>query len=73
MQKLIHIDTIQSKTIIVQPDKLPMHHKCEKQNNRANKIITTHSIYLEFILHYIKITSYYIVKDTFKSQLITAT
>ena len=38
----------------------------EKQNNRVNKITTTHSIYLEFILHYIKIISYYIVKDTFR-------
>ena len=26
----------------------------EKQNNRVNKITTTHSIYLEFILHYIQ-------------------
>ena len=24
----------------------------EKQNNKVNKITTTHSIYLEFILHY---------------------
>ena len=68
----MHIDTTQSKTIIVQPDKLPMQHKCEKQNNRVNKITTIHSIYLQRI-HYIKITSYYILKDTFRSQIITAT
>ena len=31
--------------------------KYEKQNNRINKITTTHPIYLEFLLHYIKIKS----------------
>ena len=29
-------------------------------------------IHLEIILHYITLTNYYIVKDTFRSQVITA-
>ena len=33
---------------------------------------TLNSIYLEIILHYITLTDYYIVKDTFRSQVITA-
>ena len=41
-------------------------------HNRVNKITTLNSIYLEIILHYITFTFYYIVKDTFRSQVITA-
>ena len=33
---------------------------------------TLNSIHLEIILHYITLTTYYIVKDTIKSQVITA-
>ena len=31
---------------------------------------TSHSIQLQFILHYITLTSYYIVKDTFRWKVI---
>ena len=34
----------------------------ETKNNRINKIIKLHLIHLEFILQYITLTSYYIVK-----------
>ena len=35
-------------------------------NNRVNKITTFNSKDLEFILHYIKLTNYYFVKDTIR-------
>ena len=37
----------------------------ETENSRV-KNVNPHSIHLEFILHYITLTSYYIVKDTFR-------
>ena len=44
----------------------------ETKNNRVNKMITLNSIHLEIILHYITLTSYYIVKDTFRLQAVKA-
>ena len=38
----------------------------QTKNNRANKMTTLNSIHLEIILHYITLTNYYIVKDTFR-------
>ena len=35
------------------------------KNNRVNKMIILNSIHLQIILHYITLTNYYIVKDTF--------
>ena len=32
----------------------------------------SHSIYLRFLLHYISLTNYYTVQDTFRWQVITA-
>ena len=43
-----------------------------EKNNRVNKKTTLNSIHLEIILHYITLTNYYIVKDTFRSQVIAA-
>ena len=43
-----------------------------EKNNRVNKMATLNSIHLKIILHYITLTNYYIVKDTFRSQIITA-
>ena len=39
--------------------------------NRVKKYFI--EIHLEFILHYITLTGYYIVMGTFRSQVITAT
>ena len=43
----------------------------ETENNGI-KMSMSHSIHLGFILHYITLTSYYIVKDTLRWQVITA-
>ena len=43
-----------------------------KKNHSVNKMTTLPSIHIHFILHYITLTSYYIVKNIFKSQAITA-
>ena len=43
-----------------------------KENNRVNKMTTLNSIHLEITLHYITLTGYYIVKETFRSKVITA-
>ena len=32
----------------------------------------SHSIYLQFLLHYISLTNYYTVQDTFRWQVITS-
>ena len=42
------------------------------KNNRVNKMIILNSIHLQIILHYITLTNYYIVKDTFRDIVITA-
>ena len=38
----------------------------EIKGGRMKKMTNLHSIYLEFILKYITLTPYYIVKDTFR-------
>ena len=38
----------------------------ETKNNRVNKMAKLHLIHLEFTLQYITLTSYYIVKDTYR-------
>ena len=38
----------------------------EIENNRANKMTKLHSTHIEFTLHHITLTCYYIVKDTFR-------
>ena len=43
----------------------------EIENNRANKMTKLHSTHIEFTLHYITLTCYYIVKDTFRWQVMT--
>ena len=43
----------------------------EIKNNRANKMTKLQLLHLKFIIHYILLTSYYIVKDTFRSQIMT--
>ena len=43
------------------------------KNNRVNKMIKKHSVHFEFTSQYITLTSYYIVKDTFRWELMTAT
>ena len=40
----------------------------QKNNNAVNKIKTLSYINLEFILQYITLTSYYIVKDTLRPR-----
>ena len=45
----------------------------ETKNNRANKMTKLQLLHLIFIIHYILLTSYYIVKDTFRSQVMTTT
>ena len=42
----------------------------KQKNNRVNKMTTLNSIHLEIMLHYITLTNYYIVKNTFRSQVI---
>ena len=44
----------------------------KQKNNRVNKITTLSLIHLEIILYYMTLTNYYIVKNTFRSQIITA-
>ena len=51
-----HIQMTSNKSII----------NVETKNNRINKMTKRHSIYLEFTLLYITLTTYYIVKDTFR-------
>ena len=42
------------------------------KNNKVNKIRKLHLIQLEFILQYITLTNYYIVKDTFRWLIMIA-
>ena len=43
----------------------------EKKQNRVNEMKTLPSIHINFLLHYITLTSYYNAKNTFRSQVIT--
>ena len=42
------------------------------RKNKVNKMTTSNSINLQIILYYIILNDYYIVKDTFRLQVITA-
>ena len=43
-----------------------------EKNNTVSKIWTLNSTHLEIILQYITLTDYYIVKETFRWQIILA-
>ena len=49
--------------------KLSQHYKFIKKEIKRKHWV---EIRLEFTLHYITLTNYYIVKDTFRSQVVTA-
>ena len=62
-----HIDTTQSKTIIVHSDNLPMQGIKTINiitNSRINKITTFYSKKIKLLLHYITLTHYYILNNT---------
>ena len=44
----------------------------ETKNNITNKMTKLHSTHIKFTLHYVTLTCYYIVKDTFRWQEMTA-